>query len=67
MTRNSFASIEEEPITRGAVVRLRDELTRFWENTWLVTKPNQYQIITVGNLLAILDTLLAGKELVDDD
>jgi len=61
--RNSFASIEKEPITRRAVERLRDELRRYWEDTWIVTDPNGYKIITVGNLEAILDTVLAGKEL----
>lgn len=61
--RNSFASISDEPIDRAAVGRLRDQLLEYWEDTWLVTDPNHMNVITVGNLLAIVDTLLAGKDL----
>lgn len=63
MGRNPYASIEDEPLDRAAVRRLRAQLTDYWEDTWLVTNPNGYNVVLVGNLVAILDTLLAGKEL----
>lgn len=66
MARNPFVSIKKEPITRKSVEDLRNSLTRFWEDTSLVTEPNKYHIIAVGNLIAILDTLLKGKGLVEE-
>lgn len=64
--RNPHASITEEPITRKQVESLRNTLDRFWEDTMIVTKPNGMKIILVGNLEAILDTLLQGKGLVEE-
>ena len=58
MQRNPHASINKKPITREQVQELRQRLERFWEDTALVTKPNGYHIIEVGNLAAMLDTLL---------
>lgn len=62
MQRNPFTSIKDEPITREDVEELRRCLSKFWEDTALVTKPNGYRIISVGNLDAILQTLLAERE-----
>jgi len=63
MDRNPHISIHDEPIKRKDVQELRSGLQGFWEDTLLVTEPNKYQIISVGNLEAILDTLLHGKQL----
>lgn len=62
MNRNPHTPISKEPITREQVLELRRSLEKFWEDTSLVTKPNQHYIIDVGNLEAVLDTLLDCKD-----
>lgn len=52
--RNPFS---KDPIKREAVEDLRNVLTRYWEDTELVTKEGD-NIIQIGNLRAILDTYL---------
>jgi hypothetical protein len=59
-------SLSDDPITRKQVKELRGKLLALWEDTTLVTFPNCYRIINVGNLTAILDTLLQGKGLVEE-
>ena len=66
MNRHSNASIDKEPLTRKQVQSLRYELSNMWEDIILVTKPNQYHIITIGNLEALCDHLLQGKGLVEE-
>lgn len=63
--RHPYAKLDEEPITRGDVDEFRRSLTRFWEDTQIVTKPNGISIITVGALLALCDTLLTCKDFDD--
>lgn len=60
--RNPYSSIDDDPITRADVQEVRDSLCNFWEDTRIVTEPNHYPIITVGNLRAMLDTLLRCKD-----
>ena len=55
MNRNPFS---KDPLTREEVRAVRDRLVDFWEDTMLVTEPNGYRIILVGNLKAMCDTLL---------
>lgn len=55
--RNSFASIDSQPVTADQIVNLRYKLGNLWEDTDVVTKPNGIDVITVGNLQAIIDTL----------
>lgn len=63
MKRNDFTSIKDEPLTKEDVEELRYRIEKFWEDTSLVTKPNQHFVMTVGELQAMCDTLLAGEAL----
>jgi hypothetical protein len=61
--RNSFADPFKEPVTKEQLDHLIRKLDGFWEDTVLVTKPNGYEVITVGNLkaLAILHRANLGQ------
>ena len=60
--RNPHAHISSEPLTREEVKKFRRSLENFWEDTWVVTEPNSYKIILLGNLIALCDTLLECKD-----
>lgn len=62
MDRNPHISISSEPLTRKQVHNLLNSLYKFWEDTWLVTEPNNYKIILLGNFEALCEQLLACKD-----
>jgi hypothetical protein len=55
MNRNPFAELEKEPITKEMIEQLERRLQGLWEDTHIVTHPNNINLhLQVGNLRALL-------------